>query len=261
MNKLREALQALVQLEADGHHASENAIEYWERARAALAEPAPAEKLRAALDALTAVDLAMQRNAERRGQSTGYADGWHDCLRRVKSELHAALAEPVADEPVADMPDRWVIVRQTALDVGRGDDVRTGGKPELGYALIRDAETFPNEDTARAALESAALPLGWVLMRLSALLPDLYTRPAAAPAERGELVREFRATGLTPSEAVTAAKALTDEQATKLCAVGPVHAPDGSVNRTPAAYRRELQDATLRGFRLAERAHGIGAKP
>jgi hypothetical protein len=54
---------------------------------------------------------------------------------------------------------------------------------------------------------------------------------------------------------------LTDESAARLCAVGAVYAPDGSVTRTPAAYRRELEDATLRGFRLAERAHGIGAKP
>lgn len=58
-------------------------------ARAAL--PERADKLRDALDALTSVDMAMQRNAERRGQSTGYADGWHDCLRRLKSELQSAL--------------------------------------------------------------------------------------------------------------------------------------------------------------------------
>lgn len=35
--ELLEALEALVQLEADGHHASENAIEHWGRARRAIA--------------------------------------------------------------------------------------------------------------------------------------------------------------------------------------------------------------------------------
>lgn len=35
--ELLEALETLMQLEADGHHASENAIERWERARAVIA--------------------------------------------------------------------------------------------------------------------------------------------------------------------------------------------------------------------------------
>ena len=74
------------------------------------------------------------------------------------------------------LPERWVVVCETALDVGRGGDVRTGGRPELGYALIADACTFSTEDEARAAHQSAGLPLGWVIMPLSRLLPDLYQR-------------------------------------------------------------------------------------
>jgi hypothetical protein len=89
-----------------------------------------------------------------------------------------------ADRPVALgstdglglVPERWVVVCQTALDVGKGNDVRTGGRPELGYALIADAATFGSEDEARAALRGAGLPLGWALMPLSRLLPDLYER-------------------------------------------------------------------------------------
>jgi len=77
-----------------------------------------------------------------------------------------------------DLPDirseRWVIVRETALDVGSGDDVRTGGRPELGYALIADAATFRSEAAAQAAHREASLPLGWVIMPLSRLLPDIW---------------------------------------------------------------------------------------
>jgi hypothetical protein len=72
------------------------------------------------------------------------------------------------------LPERWVVVKQVALDVGQGEDVRTGGRPELGYALIADAATFCSEREAREAITGAGLPLGWVLMPLSRLLPDLY---------------------------------------------------------------------------------------
>lgn len=104
---------------------------------------------------------------------------WTDFARGVWRAMHDA-APNVEVEPTA-LAERWVVVRQTALDVGYGDDVRTGGKPELGYALIRDAATFTSEHAALAAIRSCAkpLPLGWVVMRLSRLLPDLYTHPAA----------------------------------------------------------------------------------
>ena len=75
---------------------------------------------------------------------------------------------------VLGLPARWVVVCETALDVGRGSDVRIGGSPELGYALIAGAGTFATEDEARAAHRSVDLPLGWVIMPLSRLLPDLY---------------------------------------------------------------------------------------
>lgn len=72
--------------------------------------------------------------------------------------------------------ERWVVVRESVLDVGLGDDVRTGGRPELGYALIANAATFRSEDDARAAIKAASLPIGWVYMPLSRLLPDLYQK-------------------------------------------------------------------------------------
>jgi hypothetical protein len=74
------------------------------------------------------------------------------------------------------VPERWVVVRQTVLDVGFGDDVRTGGRPALGYSLIENAATFGSEDEARTAIQDAALPIGWVFMPLSRLLQDLYQK-------------------------------------------------------------------------------------
>jgi hypothetical protein len=73
-----------------------------------------------------------------------------------------------------NMPERWVVVRETVLDVGFGDDVRTGGRPVLGYALVSDAAAFETEEAAAQAIREASLPLGWVYMPLSRLLPDLY---------------------------------------------------------------------------------------
>lgn len=72
------------------------------------------------------------------------------------------------------MPERWVVVCEMALDVGFGKDVRTGGRPELGYALVSDAATFDTASEASKAITDAGLPLGWVYMPLSRLLPDLY---------------------------------------------------------------------------------------
>ena len=91
-------------------------------------------------------------------------------LRLILDELAALLRQPATPEPVGE---RWVVVRETALDVGRGNDVRTGGRPELGYALVSDAATFGSEGEAVAAIESANLPVGWVVLPLSRLLPDL----------------------------------------------------------------------------------------
>jgi len=95
-------------------------------------------------------------------------------LQQVCAALRAALAQPAAPA----VPERWVIVRETVLDVGQGTDVRSGGAPEIGYALLSHAVTFPSEDAARTAHRSADLPLGWVIMPLSRLLPDLSAAPA-----------------------------------------------------------------------------------
>lgn len=77
------------------------------------------------------------------------------------------------------LPERWVVVRETVLDVGLGNDVRTGGKPELGYALITRAGTFASEVEAIAAIQECALPVGWVVMPLTRLLPHLCERANA----------------------------------------------------------------------------------
>ena len=50
---------------------------------------------------------------------------------------------------------------------------------------------------------------------------------------------------------------LSDEQAKKLCSIGPVYAPNGLVERTGQEYRRELEAAMLHGLRNGEAAHGI----
>jgi hypothetical protein len=86
-------------------------------------------------------------------------------------QARAALSHPAGAS--AQQAARWVIVCETVLDVGRGGDVRTGGRPELGYALLSQAATFASEDAARAAHHEAGLPLGWVIMPLSRLLPDV----------------------------------------------------------------------------------------
>lgn len=54
-----------------------------------------------------------------------------------------------------------------------------------------------------------------------------------------------------------AVQPLSEEQAKKLCAVGPVYAPNRFVERTGQEYRRELEAARLRGLRDGEKAHGI----
>lgn len=101
---------------------------------------------------------------------------------RLLQELIARHAgQQATPEPVGE---RWVVVRETTLDVGDGNDVRTGGRPELGYALISDAATFGSEDEAVAAIKSASLPVGWVVLPLSRLLPDLMAnRPAPVETE------------------------------------------------------------------------------
>ena len=109
----------------------------------------------------------------------------------AKDVVMGLLAEPwfvaaFAAQQGAQVPrgaDRWVIVCETVLDVGLGDDVRTGGKPELGYALIAHAVTYASQEEAAAAIRSAGLPIGWVYMPLSRLLPDLPAALPKAPAQ------------------------------------------------------------------------------
>jgi len=98
---------------------------------------------------------------------------------RAVAPVNAVEAQPQPEARVYPLPERWVVVCETVLDVGLGGDVRTGGRPELGYALIANAGTFSTEDEAHAAHRSASLPLGWVVMPLSRLLSDLYEQPEA----------------------------------------------------------------------------------
>lgn len=93
------------------------------------------------------------------------------------NEETSQIEPPLNPNPApAEDPERWVIVKQVALDVGFGDDVRTGGRPELGYALLSGSRLYDTKDEAREALRAAKLPLGWVLMPLSQLLPELGER-------------------------------------------------------------------------------------
>ncbi len=96
--------------------------------------------------------------------------------RAAWASCSAALAQR------QQVPELWLVVRESVLDVGQGDDARTGGRPELGYALIANAATFTSEGEARAAIRAAGLPIGWVYMPLSRLLPDLHERINGAPA-------------------------------------------------------------------------------
>lgn len=68
------------------------------------------------------------------------------------------------------IPQQWVIACQVVLDVGLGNDVRTGGRPELGFAVVQNAKTFATEDEARRIHRELNLPLGWVIMPLSQFL-------------------------------------------------------------------------------------------
>ena len=122
-------------------------------------------------------------------------------LRLILDELATLMGQPATPEPVGE---RWVVVRETSLDVGEGNDVRTGGRPELGYALISDAATFGSEDAAVTAIKSASLPVGWVVLPLSRLLPDLgNTRPApGVPEGLIQQVMEALRDGLSVCESV-----------------------------------------------------------
>lgn len=103
----------------------------------------------------------------------------HDAMLELE---RAALSAKTEAQPVA----RWALVRESVLDVGYGDDVRTGGKPELGYALIPELPTFASADEASQARKEMDLPLGWVVIELSRLLPDVYTAPL--PQQESQLL-------------------------------------------------------------------------
>jgi len=146
---------------------------------AALTTQPQAEDIRAKLQDPVAVHVAMVRGEIARPP--------------IRDVLHAYGAEALARwdaatptaQPQAEPAERWVVVCETVLDVGHGDDVRTGGRPALGYALIAHASTYDSEDKARAVIRAVGLPLGWVLMPLSRLLPDIRAALATptAPTE------------------------------------------------------------------------------
>lgn len=105
------------------------------------------------------------------------AMGWEANNPRLK------ITAPLYTAPAVPSDERWAIVRETALDVGRGSDARTGGRPELGYAVISNAATFGSEGEAIYALRAANLPVGWVVMPVRRLLPDLFTAAPTPPAQ------------------------------------------------------------------------------
>ena len=174
---------------------------------AAKAELAAANK--AACEALAAPEPEPEPMAARCPDCVGSEQpGWRRGVRCATCDGTATVSAPPA-APAPVVPERWVIVCETVLDVGYGKDVRTGGAPELGYALLSHAATFPSEDAARLAHKSANLPLGWVIMPLSRLLPDLSAAPVVREPRRvrkiggsfqhtGTVVAEFRTTAGEP---------------------------------------------------------------
>lgn len=107
-----------------------------------------------------------------RGDCAGWA-GVDVTLKPAKVGDVVDAELPTAPAAAPAPADRWLIVRESVLDIGLGDDVRTGGRPELGYAVIANTATYATEDEARQALKACNLPVGWVLMPLSRFLPDL----------------------------------------------------------------------------------------
>lgn len=124
------------------------------------------------------------------------ADALASFAREIEARIHEELRK---QEPVA-----WVVVRQSVLDVGNGDDVRTGGRPELGYALLENSVTYRNEDQASAAIKAKGLPLGWVYMPLSRLLPNLAAPipPTPTPSQQEALDAINQLGGQDPMKAV-----------------------------------------------------------
>lgn len=57
-------------------------------------------------------------------------------------------------------------------------------RPQLGYTLLDGVGIFPTEDEVHATIKELSLPLGWVSMKVSQLLPGwmLSAAPAAASA-------------------------------------------------------------------------------
>jgi hypothetical protein len=172
------------------------------------------------------------------------------------------------------VPERWVVVCETILDVGHGKDVRTGGKPELGYALLSHAVTFPDEDAARAAHRSADLPLGWVIMPLSRLLPDLPAAPVPAKCDGGTCGAGGYCDNCPKQAAapVPADPTMTrDELVAAAESIGmrfpapvpvPLTADDIWLLWTRACEKPQLTRGLVCDFaRAIERAHGIAASP
>lgn len=100
-------------------------------------------------------------------------DYWKNIGCGIEYAYAAPSTPPPAVVEAVPLTERWVVVCESVLDVGFGGDVREGGRPELGYALLANATTFDSEDKAKAAIRNAKLPIGWVYMPLSRLLPDL----------------------------------------------------------------------------------------
>ena len=145
----------------------------------------------------------------------------------VKDAIMGLLEEPAFSAALAQrqqVPELWLVVRESVLDVGQGDDVRTGGRPELGYALIANAATFTSEGEARAAIRAAGLPIGWVYMPLSRLLPDLHERINGAPA-------------LTA--APSAQPAATATSVEDMRSYGEIHGHKGPVSSTELVQRQQ----------------------
>jgi len=185
--------------------------------------------------------------------------------RRELARRIVALAEQPAQKcsyPYCGCNSKaWCKVeRNEALDK-KAENARELG---LDYEPAPATELREQEPVAHAVIAGALFDfMGWLTSRKERLV--LSSADNASPAV--EAIIEFaKMRGLSLNDAKVQdwntsppaqRKPLTDEEARKLIKVGPVYAPDGVVTRSPIAYRKELEEAGLRGLRKGEAAHNI----
>lgn len=96
-------------------------------------------------------------------------------LARTRSDLPNVAHESIStSQPVTKpLEDGYVLALQTVVEM-------PGGKKELGYTLLDGVGVFTDHQEVSNAIAALSLPLGWVSMKTSQLLPGWMT-PEAHP--------------------------------------------------------------------------------